>query len=193
KFRFRNSQWDKLRKLLPSKLQEVPVRSDYIDATTRAPHPANRTLKTIADAVVYITEAAISSHLTAKQLTPDKMPRAANTRAAIRDLRKALVPFTRGWVDEETADIIPADLDAKLAARDQEVAKLRVPPIKRRLLEYLCRQIASDVTKVTRAKGATISDQSVIRYIDFALTCGGIDHPDFAKHRDRLAGLIFPK
>jgi hypothetical protein len=121
------------------------------------------------------------------------MPRAANTRVAIRELRKTLVPFTRGWVDEETADIIPAGLDAALAFRAQKLARLRSPPVQRRLLEYLCQQIASDVMKVTCAKGAPITDRNLVRYIDCALTCARIDHPDFAKHRDRLVALIFPK
>jgi hypothetical protein len=96
-------------------------------------------------------------------------------------------------VDEETADIIPADLDAALAARAQKLENLRLPPVQRCLLEYLCQEIASHVTKATCAKGAKITDQNLVRYIDCALTCAGIDHPDFAKHRDRLAALIFPK
>jgi hypothetical protein len=192
-FRFRGDQWRKLVGLLPRELTRLPVPAGYIRKAAEAPHAPNRTLKTIADAVVYITEAAISSHLTAHRLPSDKMPRKANTRAAIRRLRKALEPFTRGWVDEETADIVPADLDAKLAVRDQEIAKLRLPPLSRRLLQYLCQHISSKVDKIVCAKGAKINNHSLIRYIDFALTCAGIEHPNFPKHRDRLSALIFPQ
>jgi hypothetical protein len=192
KFRFRDGQRRKLAKLLPRKLASLLIPSDYLEEVTRAPHAPNWKLKTIEDAAVYITEAAISSHLTAGRLPSDRMPRAANSRVAIRDLRKALRPFTHGWMDEETADIVPADLDARLAARVQVLAKLRCPPVQRRLLEYLCQEIASNVTALACAHCGSISEQNVIRYIDFALTCAGIEHPDFVKHRDRLAALVFP-
>jgi hypothetical protein len=193
KFRFRNSQWDRLRKLLPSKLEALSVPFDYIDAA-EASHPPKRPLKTIADVAIHETEGAINSHLTAQLLFSEsgKMPTVAKVRAAIRRLRKALEPFTRGWVDIETADIVPSGLDAALAAREQELAK-PLPPTHRRTLALLCQAIRAIVTELVCANSASMSEQNVIRYIEFALTCAHIDHPDFTKYPDRLAAIVFPK
>ena len=189
-FRFRNSQWDKLRKLLPSKLQELPVPSDYIVAAANESHAPTRTLKTIADAVIHETEGAIRSHLTVRSLSSEhRMPTPANVRAAIRRLRKALEPFAREWVDTVTADLIPANLDDLLAVREQELMGLKAPS----KLAMLCRLVGNVVKERISAYDETISEQDTARYVDAALACGGVKHPDFAKHRDRLASLIFPK
>src|SRR5262249_13330546 len=147
---------------------------------------------TIADAVVYETEGAIASHLTTVLLPSDRTPKVANVRAAIRRLRKALEPFTRGWVDGETADIVPAALDAKLAARDQELTKLRSPSAQRRALAMLCQSIEVLVRQFASAKGERISKEDTLRYIDAALNFAQIEHPSLSKHRDRLAALVFP-
>jgi len=193
-FQFRHDQWRELKKLLPSELDQLAVPSNYTDEAEGMPHRPSRKLKTIADAVVYTTEAAISSHLTVlKELPSDKMATPANVRAAIRRLREALKPFTGGRVDDETAEIIPANLDAQLAAREQELAKLRIATTQRELLAHLCNEIRKPVTQVASAKGATMSDRDVLRYVDVALTYAGIKHPNLAKHRDRLAALMFPK
>jgi hypothetical protein len=193
-FRFRHDQWRKLKKLLPSELDQLAVPSNYTDETERMPHRPSRKLKTIADAVVHHTEGAISSHLTVERLYPEyRMPTAANVRAAIWRLRTALKPFVYVWVDTETADLIPAGLDDALAARERELAKLRLPPARYRALGMLCQTIQDGVKEVVAMKHATISDHNIIRYVDFALTCAAIDHPDSAKHRDRLAALVFPK
>ena len=193
KFRFRNDQRRKLTNFLPSKLSSLPVPSEYVDEALNAPHAPTRTLKTIADAVIHQTEVTINLHLTGRPLIAEGRINPANVRAAIRRLRKALEQFTRGWVDDETAEIVPENLDAALAAREQELASLRLPPARRRALALLCQTIRIYVANVVSAKGATISAQNVLKYIDFALTCAGIDHPAFAKHRHRLAALVFPE
>jgi hypothetical protein len=185
KFRFRNNQWRKLTKLLPSRLDQSADLSEYCDAAAKLPHPPKRTLQTIADKVVHETEAAINSYLTQSaqtQITP------AQVRAAIRLLRKALEPFVRGYVDTETANIVPADQDAKLASREQELPK------KRRLgsLAMLCCCIGA-VVRLATENDETISKQDILRYVDAALDFANIKHPNIKKYRKRFAALVFPQ
>src|SRR5262249_27791874 len=159
----------------------------YIDAAANRAHAPKRTLKMIADAVIHETEGAISSHLAARSLSSEhRMPTPANVRAAIRHLRKALEPFARGWVDTVTADLIPDNFDDLLAVREQELIGLKASS----KLAMLCQLIGNVVKKSISAYDETISDQDIARYVDAALACGGVKHPDFAKHRDRLASLI---
>jgi hypothetical protein len=186
KFRFRNDQWRKLAKLLPCKLPDLGVPSDYAATVPKK-------VKTLADLVIHETEEAIYSYLTASPLISEVPVNPANVQAAIRQLREALKPFVRGWVDDETADIIPAELDTKLAARNQEIAKLHLPPAERRLLAKLCQDIAAFVRQFSSANGEKVSEQNILRFVDTALNFARIEHPNTAKHRDRLAALVFPK
>ena len=186
-FRFRADQRRRLNSLLPSKLSESPVPSDIRDEAAKMPHRPK--VQTIADVVLHDTEALINSYLTARRIATGRNS-PANVRAAIRQLREALKPFGRGWVDTETADIVPADLDNKLAAREQEIASTRFASVQRENLAILCQAIGEVVIS---ANGGIVREQDIIQYIDAALTCARIKHPDFAKHRDRLAMLVFPK
>ena len=113
-FRFRGDQWRQLVKLLPDKLASLSAPSEYVDAAARESRVPGWTLKTIADLIVQMTEEEISSHLTAYPLVAEGLNNRANVRAAIRALRTALMPFTHGWVDPDTAALIPARLDAAL-------------------------------------------------------------------------------
>jgi hypothetical protein len=192
-FRFRSDQWRELSKLLPRALASLRAPSEYVDEAARAPRVPGWTLKTIADLVVQMTEEAIISYLTACPLIAEGRINPANNRAAIRRLRKALEPFTRGWVDDETAGIIPADVDERLAARERELAALHLPRAPRRTLMRLCTTIRSIVTNHASANRAPISDQHLLKYTDLALTYARIKHPDLAKHRDRFAALVFAK
>jgi hypothetical protein len=185
-FRFRSDQWRKLTKLLPCKLAGLAVPPD--DAAKRP-----KKIKTIADCVIQETEDAITSYLTGNPLISEAPINPANVRAAIRQLRKALKPFALGWVDNETSDIVPTDLDAKLATLDQEIAKLRLPPKQRRALTMLCQYIEVYVRQGSAANDQIISEQDMLRYIDAALNFAHIKHPNITKHRDRLAALVFPK
>jgi hypothetical protein len=124
-FQFRNDQRAKLAELLPSKLANLSAPADYAAI-------APQKVKTLTDLVIYATEQEINSHLTNSVMSEGKPINAANVQAAIRQLRKALEAFARGWVDDETADIVPADLDARLAARDQEIEKKNLPAAKQR-------------------------------------------------------------
>jgi hypothetical protein len=191
-FRFRSDQWRKLSGFLPRKLATLSVPSDYVDEAAKEPRVPGWTLKKIAELAIQLTEEEVSCHLAARPVFAEGRNNPVNVCAAIRRLRKALEPFTREWVDPETADIVPADLDNRLAAREQELARLRLPRAPRRALALLCQRIRVHVTKIASANGATISKENVLKYIDFALACAGIKHPDFAKHRDRLAALVFP-
>jgi hypothetical protein len=186
KFQFRSDQWRKLTELLPSKLADLGVPPD-----TAIELPEK--VKTIADWVILETENAIKSHQTTTRLDSGARMKPANVRAAIRRLREALKPFVQGWVDSETADIVPVDLDARLAARDEEIAELRLPPARQRSLAMLCRWIENCVRQFASANGETVSEQEMLRYVDASLNFAGINHPNISKHRDRLAALVFPK
>jgi hypothetical protein len=186
RFRFRKDQWRELAKLLPYKLGGLGVPPD-----AKATLPEN--VKTIPDWVVALTEEAINSHLTVGPLISEGRTNPANVRAASRRLREALKPFVRGWVDVETADIVPVNLEAKLAVRERKLAEMRLAPTPQRVLAMLCQVIRVYVKQFCDANNAIISDENIIRYIDLALTYAGIKHPDISKHRDRLATLVFPK
>jgi len=92
-----------------------------------------------------------------------------------------------------TAEIIPAELDERLAARDREIAKLNLPTFRQRALAMLCQKIEVWVRQIASANGEAVSEQDMLRYVDVALTYAGIKHPKLAKHRKRLAALVFPK
>jgi hypothetical protein len=183
-FRFRKDQRRKLIELLPPKLADLSV--PFIESV-----PSN--VKTIADMAVQATEEAINSHLTAIRLVLEGGLTPAKVRAAIRRLREALRPFVRGWVDSETAEIIPEDLDDKLAARDQEIATLRLSWPQRRALAMLCQIIVMAVKNCISISGETVSEDDILRYVDAALSFAKIKHSDPKKHRARFAALVFPK
>jgi hypothetical protein len=185
KFRFRNGQRRELIKLLPSKLADLSIPPD---ATDQLPKEA----KTMADWVVCKTEEEINSHLTTSPFILERPMNPANVRAAIRKLREALKPFVRGWVDTETAGLVPTDLDAKLGVRDHEIAKLRLAPARQRALGRLCQSIEVYVRTFASANGEIVSEQDMLRYVNSALNFAGIKHPNIGKHRDRLAALVFP-
>jgi hypothetical protein len=157
------------------------------------PHPPRRLLKTVTDLVVHETEGAINSYQTSLQLFSDSRNNVANVRAAIRRLRVALEPFGQGGIDTETSDIIPADLDGKLAARERELSRLHAPPMQRRFLIMLCASIGGVAKAVAANCNEIVCGHDIVRYADAALTFANIKHPDFAKHRNRLAKLVFPK
>jgi hypothetical protein len=186
-FRFRKDQWCKLTELLPCKLASLRLPTDAATLPTKE--------KTIADRLIQSTEELINFYLTTSRLNSEASTptNPASVRVAIRRLRDALKPFERGWVDDETASLVPADLIAKLSARYQEIANLNLPSAKRRALETLCQGIAVFVRRYATENGEAISEKNMLRYVDAALNFANIKHPNIAKHRDRLAALVFPK
>ena len=186
KFHFRIHQRRTLGELLPRKLLDLSVPPD-------APPTLPEKVKTIADLVIQATEDAINSHLTVSSLTSEIPLNPANARAAIRRLRSALIPFVRGSLDEETANIVPGDLEAKLAVREREISELRLPSARQRALAMLCQVIGAVLIKSSSLSGEPISNEIMLRYVDAALNFARIKHPSIGKHRRRLAALVFPK
>ena len=188
KFRFGNNQRQKLAGLLPFNLAGLSVPPSY---AKRLPVKCN----TIAELMVRITEEAVGSYFTGQAAVLTQGPaNPINNLAAIRRARRGLEPFVRGAVDDITAGIASwADIDAKLAVREEEIAKLKIPPTKSRALAMLCQWIEVEVRQFASAFGQTLSQQEMLRYIDTALKFARIEHPDITKHRARLAALVFPK
>ena len=172
--------------MLPAKLNDLAVPPTHSGTL-----PKN--VKTIADLIICTTEEAISSHRTTASLNSEARINPANVQTAIRRLREALKPYVRGWVDSETANIVPAALDTKLAARAEVIAKMRLPSAPLRALTMLCHLIELSVSQWATANGETVREKEMLRYINSALTFASIKHPNITKHRDRLAALVFPK
>jgi hypothetical protein len=175
-----------LTKLLPRKLARSPVPPEIAAVLPKK-------IKTMADWLVQTTEEAIDTHLTTTELISVAKINPASVRAAIRRLREALKPFARGWVDSKTANILPAGLDDRLAARDKEISEMRLVSARRHVLAMLCQYIEVLVRQSASESGEMVSEHEMLRYIDAALNFAGIEHPNVAKHRDRLAALVFPK
>jgi hypothetical protein len=184
-FRFRPDQCRKLTELLASKLAYLGIPPEYAANVPKK-------VKTLADFVIYATEEEVCFYQTISVLSDDPI-NAASVRVSIRRLREALKPLVLGWVDDVTAEIIPAELDERLAARDREIAKLNLPAFRQRALAVLCQNIEVWMRQIASANGETVSEQDILRYVDVALTYAGIKHPKLAKHRKRLAALVFPK
>jgi hypothetical protein len=172
--------------LLPSRLANLAA------APLEPPTPLPEHVKTIADCVIQATEDEINSHLTASSSMPDSQINPANSLAAVRRLRMALKPFVSGWVDTETADLVPADLDDKLAARAQELAQMRLPSARQRKLGALCQRIEVWVRHWSSANSVTVSEQE-LRYIDAGLNFAGIQHPDLVKTSRPARRARFPE
>src|SRR2546430_1605278 len=111
-FRISEDQWKSLTRLLPPQLTKLPSKLPNAPSDNAAKFPT--TITTIADDVIFKTEQAIISYLTGDPIVSEGRINPANVRAAIRRLRaairrvrEALEPFDQGWVDSETAEIIP--------------------------------------------------------------------------------------
>jgi hypothetical protein len=147
--------------LLPSKLASLGVPPEYAANVPKK-------VKTLADLVIYATEEEVRFHRRISALSDDPI-NAANVRVTVRQLREAQKPFVLGWVDDETAEIIPADLDARLAAREREIEKLNLPAFRQRVLAMLCQKIEVWVRQIAAANGDAVSNHAMLRYIDAAL------------------------
>jgi hypothetical protein len=189
-FRFKPRERLALGHLLPDRLRKLTVPDDYQnDAAQAAPCRP----KTMADLIVCQTEVAIGLHLTGTKLPKGaRMPSPANVRAAIRRLRTALKPFVHGWVDDDTASLIPHGLDERLAARARELESIRVGAVSRRLLTMTCQRIESIVRLYVKANRTRIEKSSMRKFVAQALDFAGIEYPDPASHPERLDKLIFP-
>jgi hypothetical protein len=207
-FRFSGDQRRKLTKLLPSKLAELTRPVMVTSSWSLVQGSLVQEVKTIADHVIQITEDIISAYRTAEPLISESPVNPANVRAFIHQLRQTQKQWDQvrkqsEYVDDETFDILPAevmgfdivsaDVDAKLAKREQELAQLRTAPARRRALRMLCQGIRMYVGGLASAAGEKVGEQDMLCYIDAALNFAGIKHPNFSKYRRRFAAWIFPE
>jgi hypothetical protein len=138
----------------------------------------------------------IASHLTTPPLHKNKSAQfsnPANVRAAIRRLREALKPFVQGWVDDETADLIPDTLDDALAAREQELKSVKVPSAEKRILSYTCEKIGDLIKTIEDKSDTKMSRRDLRKFVATALDCACIKYPDPDSHPERLDKLIFER
>jgi hypothetical protein len=190
-FRFDDDARRELIDLLPVQLQQLRVPENIKQAVAESPGAPK--LETLTELIVALTEEYIRSYLTTTRgLVGDTPLNPAKVKAAIRKLRQALKPFVAGWVDDETADIIPDDLDKQLDVRERELAGMRLPPAKRRYLAALCKSIGAVLKCYAQAEVA-FPERDAIRYVATALDYAGIEHSYSTENPSRFAALVFPK
>ena len=178
-FRFDDKARRELICLLPRQLQQLRV--------------AENIKQTLAELIVGYTESDINSFLTSARELGDGPYNPANVIAAIRKLRAALHPFVAGWVDHETADIIPGDLDDRLAGRERELTGKRLPPLKRRQLGLLCQTIGVYLNTFAAANQVVFEERDKLRFVATALDHAGIEHSYSTENSSRFAALVFPR
>jgi hypothetical protein len=190
-FQFDDIARRELMRLLPLSLHQLDVPEDIKQAASKSAGAPK--LKTIAELILVDTEKLIRDYLTEKQFGGSTPTNPANVRAAIRKLRKALEPFVRGWVDKETASIIPDQLDKQLAHREHELTKLRLAPYKRRRLDQLCQSIGVLLREFTLANQVTFEISGMIKFITTALDYAGIEYSYSKGNPSRFFARVFPK
>src|SRR5262249_1449853 len=163
-FRFDAQERRELVALLPTGLQQLGVPEKLKQEAAKL--SGSPQLETLAELIVALTEEGISSHLI---VIGETGINPANVKAAIHKLRTALKPFVAGWVDDETASIIPDSLDRRLAERERELDAMRLPPAKRRQLGFLCQHIGGLLKKFASANEIAFEERDAIRYVVTAL------------------------
>ena len=187
-FQFDDITRRKLLGLLPLRLHQLDVPEEVAAELVGGPK-----LSTIAELIVVYTEELITAYRTEKGLSDHTPANPANVVAAIRKARNALKPLDSGWVDEETASIIPDDVDERLARREHEIAKLRLGSYQRRRLVLLCKHIGVGLTKIASANQVTFEIPDMIKFITTALDYAGIEHSYSKANPSRFAARVFPK
>ena len=175
--------------LLPDRLQQIPVpepiKQKALELHAQRP-------KTLADLILLDTEKLISDHLTSKEAIGSKRISPAKVRTAIHKLRVALKPFVAGWVDDVTAELIPADLDERLASRELALEGRRILPSKQ-LLDYLCQQIGALLTQIATKFEVIFEEPDKLKYVVAALDHAGIENSFSKENPARFATRVFPK
>jgi hypothetical protein len=175
--------------LLPDRLQQIPVpepiKQKALELHAQQP-------KTLADLILLDTEKLISDHLTSKEAIGSKRISPAKVRTAIHKLRVALKPFVAGWVDDVTAELIPADLDERLASRELALDGKRILPSKQ-LLDYLCQQIGALLTQIATEFELLFEEREKLKYVVAALDHAGIENSFSKENPARFAPRVFPK
>jgi hypothetical protein len=175
--------------LLPDRLQQIPVpepiKQNAVELHGQQP-------KTLADLILFDTAKLISDHLTSEKAVSSKPISPAQVKAAIRKLRAALMPFTAGWVDDASADLIPADLDERLASRELALDGKRIV-LSRQLLDYLCQQIGDLLTQIATEFEVIFEEREKLQYVVAALVHAGIENSFSEENPARFASRVFPK
>ena len=190
-FRFNDQERRELVALLPIRLQQLGVPENFKQEAAKL--SGTPQLETLAELIVALTEEGIRSYLTACPLIGDARVNPANVKAAIRKLRTALKPFLAGWVDDETAAIIPDGIDGRLAERERDLEGMRLPPAKRRQLGVLCQHIGGLLKEFASANKVAFEEREAIRYVATGLDYAGIEHSYSTENPSRFAALVFPK
>jgi hypothetical protein len=175
--------------LLPDRLQQIPVpepiKQKALELHAQQP-------KTLADLILLDTEKLISDHLTSKKAIGSKPISPAQVRTAIHKLRVVLKPFVAGWVDDVTAELIPEDLDERLASRELALDGRRILPSKQ-LLDYLCQQIGALLTQIATEFELLFEEREKLKYVVAALDHAGIENSFSGGNPARFASRVFPK
>ena len=175
--------------LLPDRLRQIPV-TEPIKQQTLELHAQQPT--TLADLILLDTGKLISDHLKSENAIGSKPISPAKVRTAIHKLRAALKPFVAGWVDDVTAELIPADLDERLASRELALEGRRILPSKQ-LLYYLCQQIGALLTQIATKFEVIFEEPDKLKYVVAALDHAGIENSFSKENPARFATRVFPK
>ena len=97
-----------------------------------------------------------------------------------------------GWVDDATAELIPADLDKRLASRELALDGKRILPSKQ-LLDYLCQQIGALLTQIATEFELLFEEREKLKYVVAALDHAGIENSFSKENPARFAPRVFPK
>jgi hypothetical protein len=190
-FRFNGEARRELIGSLPLRLQQLRVPENSKQQAAASPDVPQ--LETLAELIVALTEEAIAAYFTGRRLVGGTPPNPANVKAAIHKLRAALKPFVMGWVDSETAAMIPGDMDERLAKREREIAGMRLPPSGRREFFLLCQIIGVYFKQIASANQVAFDERQAIRYVAMALDHAGIEHSYSTENPSRFAALVFPR
>jgi len=189
-FHFHEIARKELRGLLPLQFQEIDVSEEIKQIASKLPGTPKP--KTLAELTIMDTENLISSYRTANNAIGSKAITSAQVRTAIRKLREALKPFVEGWVDYVTAELIPADLDKRLASRELALAGKRILPSKQ-LLYDLCQQIGALLTQIATKFEVIFEEREKLSYVVAALDHAGIENSFSKENPARFASRVFPK
>jgi hypothetical protein len=181
-FQFDPDQWVALRRLLPEKFRELS-----------APPELASDNMSIADAIVQLTAEQIGVYYSGtKKMERGRALTPASEAAAIRQLRNALRPFKEGWVTTETANLIPDELHALLAAREAALKSLPASPAKQQPLLLLCSTVGVCLKKFAEANNIELKQPQALRFVSEALNFASIEHPAPESHSGGLTKLVFP-
>ena len=189
-FRFDEIARRELKGLLPLEFQQADIPEEIKQLASKLPGTPKP--KTIAELIILDTENLISSYRKAKNVIGSKPITPAQVRAAIRKLRDALKPFVEEWVDNETAALIPKELDKRLASRELALQNRHIAPGKQGI-DSLGEVIGNLLNRHATEFKVMFQERDKIKYIVMALDHAGIEHSFSKENPSRFAARVFPK